>query len=149
MIRAMALAVCGALLAAASPLAAQERLPPLVTRGLEALQEQRCRDAFDIWTSDWQWPRDAERRQGLMNNCDFLAEVGAALKGYDVYRVVSVTPHLLRIYIVLRYERHPFYLMVSAYAPVDSDWRVTDINWDRDPDKVFPITILDPQMPGR
>jgi hypothetical protein len=136
-------------LAAPAPADGQDRIPPLVTKGLQALQEQRCRDAFDVWTSDWQWPRDAARRQELMATCDFLAEVGAALHGYDIFRVVAVTPHLSRIYIVLRYERHPMYLMVSAYALVDGDWRVTSINWDRDPDKVFPLTILDPQMPGR
>jgi hypothetical protein len=129
--------------------AGQERLPPLVMRGLQALQDQRCRDAIDIWTGDWQWPRDSERRQSLMSTCDFLQEFGAALHGYDVFRVVTVTPHLTRIYMVLRYERHPMYLMVSAYAPDDGEWRVTAINWDRDPDKVFPETILDLQMPGR
>jgi hypothetical protein len=133
----------------AEPLPAQERLPPLVVRGLQALQEQRCRDAFDIWTADWQWPRDTERRQELMATCDFLQSIGAALHGYDVFHVVTVTPHLRRIYIVLRYERHPMYLMLSAYAPVDDDWRVTAINWDRDPDKVFPESILDLQRPGR
>ena len=84
-----------------------------------------------------------------MSTCDFLQEFGAALHGYDVFRVLEITPHLTRIYIVLRYERHPMYLMVSAYAPVDAEWRVTAINWDRDPDKVFPEAILEPQMPGR
>jgi hypothetical protein len=136
-------------LAVSTPAGAQAPIPPLVTKGLQALQEQRCRDAFDIWTADWQWPRDTERRQELMASCDFLAEVGASLRGYDIFRVVAVTPHLSRIYIILRYERHPMYLMISAYAPVDGEWRVTAINWDRDPDKVFPPTILDPQMPGR
>ena len=84
--------------AVVQPASAQERLPPLVMKGLQALQEQRCRDAFDIWTGDWQWPRDTERRQELMSTCDFLQEVGAALHGYDVYEVVVVTPHLKRIY---------------------------------------------------
>jgi hypothetical protein len=64
-------------------------------------------------------------------------------------RDIAVIPHLSRIYIVLRYERRPMYLMVSAYAPVDGAWRVTGINWNRDPDKVFPLTILDPEMPRR
>src|SRR5207342_2135069 len=78
---AFLIAVLGAALL--QPVSAQERLPPLVTKGLQALQEQRCRDAFDIWTADWQWPRDTERRQQLMSTCDFLQEVGAALHGYD------------------------------------------------------------------
>jgi hypothetical protein len=136
-------------LMAAGPAAAQDDMPPLVTKGLQALQEQRCYDAFDLWTGDWRSPRDTARRQQLMASCDFLAEVGASLHGYDVFRVVYVTPHLSRIYIVLRYERHPMYLMIAAYAPVDNAWRVTSINWDRDPDKVFPVTLLDPEMPGR
>ena len=118
--------------------ATQDQLPPIVTKGLVALQEQRCRDAFDIWTGDWQWPRDTERRQRLVATCDFLSEVGASLRGYDLYRVTYLTPHLARIFIVLRYERHPMYLALTAYSPADPEWRVTDIAWDRDPDKVFP-----------
>jgi hypothetical protein len=128
--------------------AAQEQIPPIVTKGLQALQEQRRHDAFDVWTADWLTPRDSERRRRLIGSCDFLAEVGAALHGYDLFRVVPITPHLFRIYIVLRYERRPMYLMLSAYAPVDGAWRVTGINWDRDPDKVFPLTILDAELPG-
>ena len=61
---AFLIAVLGAALL--QPVSAQERLPPLVTKGLQALQEQRCRDAFDIWTADWQWPRDTERRHAAV-----------------------------------------------------------------------------------
>jgi hypothetical protein len=49
-----------------------------------------------------------------------------------------LTLHLARIFIVLRYERHPMYLALTAYSPADPEWRVTDIVWNRDPDKVFP-----------
>jgi hypothetical protein len=147
-----ALPIAGAAVLAcviSGPAAAQEPIPPIVTKGLQALQEQRCHDAFDVWTADWLFPRESERRRRLMGSCDFLAEVGAALHGYDLFRVVPVTPHMFRVYIVLRYERRPMYLMVCAYAPVDGAWRVTGINWDRDPEKVFPLTILDPEMLGR
>jgi hypothetical protein len=138
--------VAAVLIAVVVPQAApaQTPLPPIVTKGLTALQEQRCRDAVDIWTVDWQWPRDTERRQRLMATCDFLSEVGASLHGYDLYRVIYVTPHLARIFIVLRYERHPLYLAVTAYSPTDPDWRVTEISWDRDPEKVFPPVLDSP-----
>ena len=79
-----------------------------------------------------------------MSTCDFLSEVGASLHGYDLNRVVYVTPHLARIFVVLRYERHPLYLAVTAYSP--SDPRLAG---DRDrvgpqSEKVFP-PVLDSQ----
>ena len=36
------------------------------------------------------------------------------------------------------------YMAVTAYSPTDPEWRVTEIAWDRDPEKVFP-PVLDSQ----
>ena len=131
--------------AAPVPAFAQPQIPPIITRGLQAFQEGRCRDAFDVWTGDWLSPPDGGRRQALLGSCDFLSQVGATPSGYDIFRVIYVTPHLCRVYVVMRYERHPMYLLVVGYAPVDDQWRVTAINWDPDPDKVFPPTMLEAQ----
>jgi len=122
-------------------------VPAIVSKGLDALEEGRCRDAFDAWTADWQYGRSVAQRQELMQSCDNLHELGAALHGHHVVQIVYLTPFLCRVYVVLRYERHPMFLMVEAYAPVDAEWRVTAIVWSRDSDKVLPVAPLEP-VPG-
>jgi len=124
-------------------------IPALITNGLNAIEEGRCRDAFDSWTADWTYGQYAVRRQTLISGCDGLHELGATVHGHQIVQVVYVTPFLCRVYVVLRFDRHPVYLMVVGYAPVDNEWRVTAINWSRDPDEVFPVTMLDPEKPAR
>ncbi len=136
--------IAAAATAMPAPAFAQTQIPPLITRGLLAFEEGRCREAFDLWTGEWLSQRDGGRRQELLASCDHLSDVGATPSGYDIFRVIYVTPHLCRVYVVMRYERHPMYLLVVGYAPTDGQWRVTAVTWDRDPDKVFPPSWLDP-----
>jgi hypothetical protein len=63
-------------------------------------------------------------------------------------RTVDITPHISRVYVVLLYEIQPVYVMVLVYRPGDTDWRVATVNWNTDPDKVVPASILPPQRPG-
>ncbi len=138
------------LFAMARPVCAQVPgpVPPLVSKGLEALEEGRCRDAFDAWTADWQYGPSVADRQELIQGCDNLHELGAALRGHSIVQLEYLTPFLCRVYVVLRYERRPMYLMVEAYAPVDGEWRVTAIKWSRDSDKVLPVLPVEPGPGG-
>ena len=126
---------------------ADASLPPIVAGGLQTMQEGRCRDAFEQWTTHWTSPEDSIKKQQLTSSCDILSQIGGALKGYDTVRVVRITPHFSRSYILLRYEKQPVFLALVAYAAVDGQWKVATLNWNTDPDKVFPSAILAPLKP--
>src|SRR5690348_17709559 len=69
-------------------------LPPVVLTGLKTMAEGRCRVALTTWTSTW--PEEAAAgRDRLLAGCDELAKFGG-IEGYDVVRVVDVTPNLER-----------------------------------------------------
>jgi hypothetical protein len=124
-----------------------EHLPPPMLKGLQALQDGKCRDAFDLWTSSWQSGDDAVKRQQLMSGCELLAQVGGPFHGYDIVRVVNVTPHLCRAFVLLRYEKQPMYLLLTAYAPSDDQWKVVTVTWHTDPNQVFPAGVLNDPAP--
>ena len=49
---------------------------------------------------------------------------------------------------MLLYEIQPAYVMVVAYRPGETDWKVGTVNWHTDPDKVIPASVIPPQRPG-
>ena len=131
------------LLAVPVGLWAQNDLPPVVQRGLVELRNGHCQDAMDLWTSTWPEPQKSQ----MAGSCPGLAQYAGAVHGYDVIRVVDVTPHMRRVYAMLQCEAEPVFLLVVVYQPGDADWKVGVVNWNTDPDKVIPASILPPQRP--
>lgn len=129
-----------------SLVAAQQPIPPLVSKGLDLLIDGQCEAAFQEWTNGWTAPDDSVKRQTLMGSCAVLQQFGK-LNGYDIVRVVPVTPSLTRVYVLLRYDLQPLYLLLVAYRP-KRDWKITTVTWNTLPEKVFPPDILPSEHPG-
>jgi len=123
---------------------APTQVPPVVQQGLDALKKDKCQDAFDLWTKSW----PAMQKAQMAASCSALQQYGGEFRGYDVLRTVEITPHLSRVYVVLLYEIEPAYLMAVAYRPGDADWKVSTVNWNTDPDKVIPASVMPLQHPG-
>jgi hypothetical protein len=124
---------------------AQAAPQPIVLKGLEQLAAGHCRAAIEGWTVGWTSGTDAMKRSQLVNACDILDQLGT-IAGYDLLRVENVTPHLQRVYLVVRCQSQPVYFMVVAYAPAD-DWKINTVNWNTDPDKVLPADVAPRQHP--
>jgi len=130
-------------LIAPARLAGQADLPRPVKDGLEALGAGNCEKALTLWTDSW---TDTQKAQ-MAATCPALKQYGGSVHGYDVLRVVDISPHVRRVYAVLLYDMQPVYLMVIAYQPTGPDWKVGAVNWNTDPDQVIPPQILPPQRP--
>ena len=120
-------------------------LPPPISAGLRALSAGRCSEAFIAWSKDWNSPEDVGKQQQLRTSCDVLARFGK-FHGYDVLSVVDVGPHVRRVYVVLRYEIQPVYMMLIAYRPAEA-WKVNTVNWNTIPDKVLPASVAPLERP--
>jgi hypothetical protein len=123
---------------------AQAELAPVVRQGLDALRDSRCQDAFNLWTKSWP---EAQKSQ-MAASCPALEQYGGSIHGYDIVRTLEITPHLRRVYVVLLYQIQPIYMMLVVYRAGDADWRVNTVNWNSNPDKVFPTSLIPPQNPG-
>lgn len=74
------------------------------------------------------------------------------MRHWDLHNLRESTPGLrctgTRLYAVLLYRIQPVYVMLVVYRAGDANWRVNTVNWNSDPDKVFPTSIAPPQHPG-
>jgi hypothetical protein len=66
------------------------------------------------------------------------------MSGYDIIHVVPVTKNLTRVYVLLKYEIQPVYLLLVAYRP-EATWRVTSVNWHTNSENVLPPNLLPPE----
>lgn len=125
---------------------AQSPPQPVVVDGLTLLVAGKCEDAVRKWTVAWTGD-EAGKAQQLVASCALLEKLGT-VHGYDLLGTRDVTPHLQRVYVVVRYEVEPVYMMFLAYAPDGAQWKIETLTWHTDPDKVIPPEILPPQHPG-
>jgi hypothetical protein len=128
--------------AVTAPLAAQEPVPPIVTRGLVALRDSGYEEALDIWVSDWTGPTEVGKRAQLAAAFAQISQFAGPVLLYDLVRVVDVSPHLKRIYVLLGYERQPAYMLIVVYKPA-ADWKVVTLTFNTDARQVFPASLLD------
>jgi len=119
----------------------QTELPPFVKEGLEALGTGNCEKAIALWTAPWS---EAQKAQ-MAGICPTLKQFGESVHGYDLLKVIDVSPHLRRVYALLLYDGQPVYAMVIAYQPAGKDWIVGGFILNADPDQVIPVQVLPPQ----
>jgi hypothetical protein len=123
---------------------AQESLPPSAQAGLDSVSRGRCEAGFRMWTASWpSTPDGAAKRETMLGSCRVLGSLGS-VSGYDIIRVVPVTKSLTRVYLLLKYETQPVYMLLVLYRP-QSTWRVTSINWHTNSENVLPSSILPPE----
>jgi hypothetical protein len=131
------------LLFLAPPLRAQDSLPPIAVRGLQHLLAGRTDSAFVTWTSAGY---TAQQRQTLLDAVPVFDRTCETVVGYDVLKIVTLSPHLRRAYILIRCREQPLYLMLVLYQGADA-WTITSINWQSDPDQLLPPSLFGEQRP--
>ena len=139
--------VCVALASFSARLTSQA-LPPIATQGLDLLVTGRGDSAVRLWTSAWTGPEDIGKRQDVIDGFRQLSKMLGRVHGYDLIRVVDITPHLRRAYFLLRYEKQPVYLLLVLYEAKEA-WMVATFNFNTDGDKVLPPTLFGDEHPGR
>jgi len=139
--------ICALMLYGPPALQAQGKLPPVVEEGLRFLRDQGAEAAVVPWTRTWSTSADSGKRVQLQVGIGNLVAYAGRLNSWDIVKIIEVTPHLERIYLVLVFERQPIYAMFVAYKP-GNEWIVTGVNFHTESDKVFPPSILDPEKPS-
>jgi len=141
------LLLIGLLIAFPARLASQT-IPPVAAEGLDFLVKGQADSAVGTWTQAWVAPEDAAKRQQLVESFRQLPQVVGAPLGYDLIRIVDLTPHLRRVYVLLRCQRQPVYLLIVLYSARDR-WIVSSLNWHTDADHVLPATLFGAEHPAR
>ena len=128
-------------------LACQE-VPSPAAEGFDLLTRGHPDSTVALWTLTWVSTQDAAKKEQLLSSFRQLPEVAGTVVGYDLIRVVDVTPHLRRVYVLLRCVRQPVYFLVVLYRARDR-WTVSTVNWHTDADQVLPSTLFGAERPVR
>jgi hypothetical protein len=117
-------------------------LPSPVSAGIDALEAGRCDDAFKHWSPPPAPGANTGAVQRL-TDCASLRRLGT-LHGHEVLRVVSIGTRVRRIYLLLRYQSQPVYVVLVAYQPAD-EWQVIRTGWSTTADRILPPTLVPPE----
>jgi len=127
---------------------ASQAIPSPVAEGFDLLVRGQPDSATAVWTATWVKPEDEAKRQQLSSSFRQLPEIVGHPLGYDLIRIIEVTPHLRRVYVLLRCQHQPVYFLVVLYEPRDR-WIVSTINYQTDPDQVLPASLFGAEHPVR
>lgn len=118
------------------------QLPAVLTRGLTLLQADSVHEAVSSWSKNWSNASDAGKAETLESAFNQLVGAVGKMRSYEVIGVDSLTPHLSRIYILLRYNI-PVYAQFTIYDRGERvpDWLVATIRFHTDPEQVLPAGI--------
>jgi hypothetical protein len=125
-------------------LCAQEELPQIVRRGIEAIGSDRADSAFRMWSKSAAF--GSEERDQIVSSIPMFKQACGAPRGYDHLRSIALSPHIQRIYLAVRCDVRPVYVMLALYRS-SIDWTITALNWNTDPDRVLPAAFFGDQRP--
>jgi len=122
--------------------AAQEIVPPLVTRGLNAYRYGGPEAALDAWMAGW--PAETpEAKSRMLGTLKEIETVSGPITGYDYLGVAEWGAHTRRIYFTLLGRDRPAFLRLDIYQG-GSTWRVLNVTINTDPAQVFTTEMLSP-----
>lgn len=123
------LALVGAAIADTAP-------PAIVTDGLNAYYRNGAKAALNVWLAG----------SPLENNFspEGFAQIEKAygrMLGYEIIRVVPVSPSIQRVYVLIKYEWGPAYVAFDCYKP-DTRWIIPMLSYNTKPTAVLPERLL-------
>jgi hypothetical protein len=76
---------------------------------------------------------------GTLNGIETLY---GRMTGFDPLRTVVVSRSLIRVYVLIRFQKGPLYTAFDCYKAQDG-WIIPSLNWNTKPDIILPKDLLD------
>jgi hypothetical protein len=125
----------------ASSVLAQKDVPSIVTDGLNAYQKTGGKAALAIWLKGSPMENDTTTSINMSGLLGQIETACGKMVGFDVLRVVVVSPALQRIYILLKFEKGPVYAWFDCYR-TPSGWIIPMLNVNTKASEVLPANLL-------
>jgi hypothetical protein len=135
-------ALLGVIAGPATAQAAAEA-PRVVITGMDRARAGEIEAAIHVWAAGWDGPADGGKVDQLIEGFRPIREIAGKAAGYDILGVETVSPHLKRVYALMRYQYLPAYFSFTVYDRGERtpDWIVSTIRWNTDPLQVLPASI--------
>ena len=117
---------------------AQDNIPSIVTDGLTAYQKAGAKTAVLVWLKGSNTQNETSSMEGVLNQ---IETAYGKMVGFEVVRVVSVSPSFQRVYVLIKYEGGPGYASFDCYrTPVH--WIIPQLGVFTRPNEVWPADLL-------
>ena len=111
-------------------------LPPVITDGLKAYKDTGPEEAVKAWIKGS--PIDGSREAlSQSNNLHQVQDFYGAYQDYDLVKIVTVSPRIMDVYLVLDFQKGPLFSKFVLYR-TDQGWVLTSFNFNTKTDAVFP-----------
>ena len=125
----------------ASSALAQKDIPNILTEGLNALQNTGGKAAVAVWHKGSPMENNAS---ATASNERFLAEIEGdygKMVGFELIRIVPLSPSCEWVYIVIKYEKGPVYGAFNCYKG-SKGWVIPTYGLHTRASEVLPINLL-------
>jgi len=139
------LALCLALLApgsaqSAATVPANSSVPDVVSKGFDAYNKSFS-DAVDAWFTDSPLNKDLATKTNFMSALSGFETGYGKYIGWELVKVVTLTPSTSIVYAVLKFEKGPVWMAFMCYKPKDQ-WIVSSMNLNQNPQPILPASLL-------
>ena len=134
----LALVVVCCLAASAS---AQTDLPPIISNGLDAYQKTDGKAALAAWLKGSPVENDTTTKMQVNG---LLAQIEAAygkMIGSETLRVVTLSPSMQRVYLLIKFEKGPLYASFDCYKS-PTGWIVPICDFNTKANTILPAGLL-------
>jgi hypothetical protein len=128
-------------LGALSSAFAQKDIPNVVTDGLNAYQKSGGKAALAAWLKGSPMENDTTTNISMTGLLGQIETAYGKMVGYDVLRVVIVSPALQRVYLLIKFEKGPVYASFDCYK-ASAGWIVPILNLHTKASEVLPANLL-------
>jgi len=120
---------------------AQKDIPSIITDGLNAYQKSGGKAALAAWLKGSPMENDTTTNIGMSGLLGQIETAYGKMVGFDVLRVVPVSPSLQRIYILIRFEKGPVYASFDCYKAA-AGWIIPIMNLNTKASEILPASLL-------
>ena len=125
---------------------AQIPIPSIVTDGLAAYQENGSQAAMSVWNKGALMDTLVDQTTRL-NSLFSQVELGyGKMTGYEPIRVVVIAPSLLRVYILLKFDKGPLYGSFDCYK-TKTGWIIASMDCNTKPEIILPPGVFGSPTP--
>jgi len=129
-------------LLAAPTRASDPAIPGVVSQGLESYVTSGHQNAMEIWLKGSAMENDINARIKFIDTLAKVESLYGKVTGWELFRVLPMTPSTCRVYAVLKFEKGPLWCMFECYKPKDP-WVLSSFDFNTKANVILPPNLLE------
>ena len=117
-------------------------IPAIVSNGLDAFKTSGGKAALATWLKGSALENDSATNSTIIGILNEIDSAYGKMKGFEKLRVVSITPSFRRVYLLIKFEKGPIFVVFDCYK-FNSEWIIPQLDFNTKAGSVLPAGILE------